>query len=202
MDLSLDEVRASSKLTYINLLRQSGRRSCITHNSNPFWLGVELASFDFNFALSGRIGARVVGKINAGSLKADDVTAEWADVNLGMRLDHIDLIFKVNGTVTVNLKLLGVRLADDAPTAHINELREKFVLAGIDHREGVNRDQDLVTIAMDPHRVVVVLILIDSWGELNIDVLADTGRDHTLLLIANFEEAGLRRQNMEALGRG
>ena len=63
-------------------------------------------------------------------------------------------------------------------------------------------DQDLVAITMDPHRVVVVLVLIDSRCELNVDVFADTGRDHTLLLIANFEEAGLGRQNMQALRCG
>ena len=66
----------------------------------------------------------------------------------------------------------------------------------------MDRDQNLVAVTMDPHRVVVVLVLVDSGRELNIDVLADACRDHTLLLIANFEEVGLRRQNMQALRRG
>ena len=49
-------------------------------------------------------------------------------------------------------------------------------------------DQDFVTITMDPHRVIVVLVFIDSGSELNIDVLGDTRRNHSLLLAVNPEQ--------------
>ena len=62
-------------------------------------------------------------------------------------------------------------------------------------------DQDLVTITMDPHRVIVVLVFIDSGCELNIDVLGDTRRNHSLLLVANLEVVGLRGQNVQSLRR-
>ena len=62
-------------------------------------------------------------------------------------------------------------------------------------------DQDFVTITMDPHRVIVVLVFIDSGSELNIDVLGDTRRNHSLLLVANLEVVGLRGQNVQSLRR-
>ena len=62
-------------------------------------------------------------------------------------------------------------------------------------------DQDFVTITMDPHRVIVVLVFIDSRCELNIDVLGDTRRNHSLLLVANLKVVGLRGQNVQSLRR-
>jgi len=54
---------------------------------------------------------------------------------------------------------------------------------------------------MDPHRVVVVLILIWGGGELDVDVLRDTGRNHALLLIFDLEVGCLWWQNVQSLWR-
>ena len=57
----------------------------------------------------------------------------------------------------------------------------------------MNWDQDFVTVTVDPHRIVVVLVLVNGRRELNVDVLTDSSRDHTFLLVADFKEAGLGR---------
>ncbi len=54
---------------------------------------------------------------------------------------------------------------------------------------------------MDPHRVVVVLILIGRGGELDVDVLGDTGRNHALLLIFDLKVGCLWWQNVQSLWR-
>ena len=114
-------------------------------------------------------------------------------MNFRVRLYHVDLILEVHRAVTLHLKLLSVGLADEAAAAHVDKLGEKLVHARIDDREGVDGNEDLVALAVDPHRVIVVLVLVDSWGELNIDVLGHASWDHSLLLVLDFEERGLRR---------
>ena len=123
-------------------------------------------------------------------------------MDLRVRLDHVDFVLEVNRAVTLDLKLLGVRLADFAGTAHIDEFWEELILARVDHGEGVYRDQDLVAVTVDSHRVIVVLVFIHGWSELNVDVLCDACRNHALLLVTNFEVLGLRWQNVEALWGG
>mmetsp|Transcript_1832 Transcript_1832/g.2648 ORF Transcript_1832/g.2648 Transcript_1832/m.2648 type:complete len:218 (-) Transcript_1832:151-804(-) len=122
-------------------------------------------------------------------------------MNLGVRLNYINLIFEVYRAVTFDLKLLGVGLADEALAAHVDELGEELVLGRVDHGKGMDRNQDLVSLAVDPHGVIVVLVFVDSRCELNINVLGDARGNHAFLLVANFEERGLRGQNMESLGR-
>lgn len=46
-----------------------------------------------------------------------------------MRFHHIDLVFKIDWAVTFNLKLLGVRLANQASFAHVDEFWKEFILA-------------------------------------------------------------------------
>ena len=65
----------------------------------------------------------------------------------------------------------------------------------------MNWDQDFVTVAVDPHRVIVILVFVGSWSELDVDVLGDTSWDHSLLLIANLEVARLRWQYVKSLWR-
>ena len=55
---------------------------------------------------------------------------------------------------------------------------------------------------MDSHRVIVVLVLIDSWRELNVNVLCNACRNHSLLLVTNLEVLGLRREDVKALWGG
>lgn len=65
----------------------------------------------------------------------------------------------------------------------------------------MNWDQDFVTVAVDPHRVIVILVFVGCWRELDVDVLGDTGWDHSLLLIANLEVVSLRWQYVKSLWR-
>ena len=134
-------------------------------------------------------------------MKALNIAGQRADMNLRMRLHNLDLVLKIDWAVTLDLKLLGVGLADEAAATHVYELREELVHAGVNDREGVDGNQDLVALTVDPHRVIVVLVLVDGGRELNIDVLGDTRRDHALLLVLDFEERGLGRQNMQPLRR-
>ena len=65
----------------------------------------------------------------------------------------------------------------------------------------MNWDQDFVTVAVDPHRVIVILVFVGCWRELDVDVLGDTSWDHSLLLIANLEVVRLRWQYVKSLWR-
>lgn len=122
-------------------------------------------------------------------------------MNLGMRLDDFDLVLEIHRAVTFYLKLLGVGLADHAASAHINKLGEKLILSRVDDWEGVDRDQDLVSVTVNPHRVVIVLVFVGGRRELNVDVFGYTGRDHAFLLVPYFEVARLRGQNVQPLWR-
>ena len=120
-------------------------------------------------------------------------------MNLGMRLDDFDLVLEIHRAVTFYLKLLGVGLADHAASAHINKLGEKLILSRVDDWEGVDRDQDLVSVTMNPHRVVIVLVFVGGRRELNVDVFSYTSWDHAFLLVPYFEVARLRGQNVQPL---
>ena len=60
-------------------------------------------------------------------------------------------------------------------------------------------NQDFVAVAVDSHRVVIVFVFIDCWRELDVNVLRDSCRNHTLLLVPDFEVAGLWRHDVESL---
>ena len=56
-------------------------------------------------------------------------------------------------------------------------------------------NQNFIPLTVDPNRVVVVsergkrlILILVRRRELNVNVLTDVGWDHTLLLVANFEE--------------
>ena len=49
---------------------------------------------------------------------------------------------------------------------------------------------------MDPHRVIVVLVLVDGGRELDVDVFRHASWDHSLLLVPDLEVVGLRWQNV------
>ena len=122
-------------------------------------------------------------------------------MNLGVRFDNFNLVLEIHWAVTFHLKLLGVRLADHATSSHVNKLGEKLILSRIDNWEGMDRDQNLVSVTVNPHRVVIVLVLVDCGRELNIDVFGYACRDHAFLLVPYFEVARLRGQNVQPLWR-
>ena len=66
----------------------------------------------------------------------------------------------------------------------------------------MDRDQDFVSLAVYPHRVVVVLVgLITCRRKLDVDVLGHTSRQHSLLVTLDLEVGRLRRQYVQALRR-
>ena len=65
----------------------------------------------------------------------------------------------------------------------------------------MNGHQELVVLAVDPNRVVVVRVLVGGWCELDVDVLGDTRGQHSFLVAADFEIGGLGRQDVETLRR-
>lgn len=50
-------------------------------------------------------------------------------MNLRVGFHDFDLVLKVNWAVTLHLKLLGVGLADEAASAHVDKLGEELVHA-------------------------------------------------------------------------
>ena len=57
-------------------------------------------------------------------------------------------------------------------------------------------DENLITFAVDSDTVIIVLVFVMSRGELNIDLLCNSSWNHTLLVVPNFEVAGLWGENM------
>lgn len=122
-------------------------------------------------------------------------------MDLWVRLQNLDLVLKVNWAVTFHLKLLVIRLTNRTSATHIDEIWKELVLLGVYNWKRMDRDQNLVSVAMDPHRVIIVLIFIGRGGELDVDVLGDAGRNHAFFLILYFEVASLWWQNMQSLRR-
>lgn len=63
----------------------------------------------------------------------------------------------------------------------------------------MDRYQNLITFTVDSNRVIIISILIWSRCELNIYVFSNTGRQHTFLIVSNFEIGRLRGQYVESL---
>lgn len=93
---------------------------------------------------------------------------------------------------------LCVGLPDPQVLAHIDKAGEDFILLGVDDRKGVDGDQDLISLTVNPYGVVEVLELVVG-SELNIDVLGYAARDHALLVVLYFEKWSLRGQDVETL---
>ena len=63
----------------------------------------------------------------------------------------------------------------------------------------MNWDQDLIAITVNSHRVVVILVFVDSGRELDVNLFCHASRNHPLLLVPDLEVARLRGQYVEAL---
>ena len=63
----------------------------------------------------------------------------------------------------------------------------------------MNWDQDLIAITVNSHRVVVILVFVDSGRELDVNLFCHASRNHPLLLVSDLEVARLRGQYVEAL---
>jgi hypothetical protein len=62
----------------------------------------------------------------------------------------------------------------------------------------MDRDGDFIAFAVDSNAVIMVVILL-SRRELNVDLLLCSRRDHALFLVLDLEQTGHRGQNMKAL---
>jgi len=73
----------------------------------------------------------------------------------------------------------------------------------VDHREGMHRDEDLVTFTVDADGVIVVLVaLVARRSELHVNVFGDARWYHSLFVVPNFKVGSLRRKHMKPLGCG
>jgi len=133
------------------------------------------------------------------------------DLDIRVRLYNLDVVTEVDWAVAVDrhaLELfkslqayLGVCFAHTQVLAHVDVGREEGVLLGIDNRERMDRNEDLVSFAVNSNRVVEVLLFI-VWSKLDVDVLGDTGGHHAFLVVLDFEVRRLRGQNVQPLWRG
>ena len=112
----------------IDLLGRACSRRSTADDSDFLRLRVKLCSADFYLAFGSRVSPGIVIEVDSSRLKAQNVTLKGANMNLRVRFGHFDLVLKVNRAVTLNLKLLGVGLADRAGTTHVDVFREKLVL--------------------------------------------------------------------------
>jgi len=112
----------------IDLLGRACSWRSTADDSDFLRLRVELCSPNFYLAFGSRVGPGIVIEVDSSRLKAQNVSLKGADMNLRVRFGHFDLVLKVNWAVTLNLKLLGVGLADRAGTAHVDVFGEKLVL--------------------------------------------------------------------------
>jgi len=111
---------------------------------------------------------------------------QGSHLDIWVSLHDLDVIAEVHRAVTLKLDDFCVGLSNFEVLAHVQVGREELILLGIDHWEGMDRDKDLVPIAMNSYSIVEVLILIVR-RELDIDVLTDTGGHHALLIIFNLK---------------
>ena len=132
-------------------------------------------------------------------MKTENVSNQRRNLNVRVRLCHFNHILKIYWAVTLYLKLLLVCLADLKAFAHLNEIWEQVIRLGVDYREGVDWDQDLVALTVDSDRVVVVSVVIQRWSELNVDLLGHASWDHSFLVVPDFEIVGLWWQDVETL---
>lgn len=70
--------------------------------------------------------------------------------------------------------------------AHIQVVRQELVLFSVYDWERMDRDEDLVPVAVYADGIVEILLLI-IWGELYVDVLSNTTGDHSFLVVLDLE---------------
>ena len=61
-------------------------------------------------------------------------------------------------------------------------------------------DKDFVILAVDADGIIVILIgLINSGGELHVDIIGNSNRQHSFFVLPDLEEWGLRKQSVQPL---
>lgn len=115
-----------------------------------------------------------------------------------MWFDIPDFEFKRHWAVTFNLYYFVIREANLAACSHVNLRRKQVVLFGVNHWKSMNGNQYLVSFTMDSDAVIEILEFVVR-SELDVDVLADTRWDHTLLVVLDLEEGGARWQDVQSL---
>jgi hypothetical protein len=181
--------------------RDTGLRRCTACNSNFLRRRVELSRSNLDLSLCSAVRLWSKYEVDRGDLQAKNITVEGRNRNVRVRLRHLNHVFEVHWAVTFDLKLLVVGIAYGQVRAHLDEFGEQVVNFRVDDWEGVDGDENFVALAVDPERVVVVLVLVDGRGELDVDFFGHARWDHALLVVADFEEARLRGQNVQPLRR-
>jgi hypothetical protein len=170
------------ELSYINSLWCS-----TTHYSDKLGFEVEFGGAYLELSVSCGKSTWCVSEADLGSLVAHDLTNDCADLNVRMRIDILNLIFKSDWAVTFNLHCFLVGEAYFAAGAHVKLAWKQAILTAIYHWIGMDWNQDLVTLAVDPDAIIEILELV-VWSKLHIDVLTDARGDHAFLVILDLEE--------------
>ena len=103
-------------------------RGGITYNPYDLVLRVKLTGPNFYHGLSCCECLWTVLEIYRGHLHPDNVALQWENIDLGVRLDHLDGVLKTDWAITFNLKLLVVSFADNASDSHVNKVWKKLWL--------------------------------------------------------------------------
>lgn len=122
-----------------------------SNDANGTGLRIEFRSSHCNLHLGCGVGLRVVLEINGCYLVANDIIHHRRYVNLWMGLGDFNSVFKACRTVTFDLELFCVGVADSAILSHIDDLGEELCSwsLGVNNGESVHGDQDLVALTMD-----------------------------------------------------
>ena len=108
-----------------------------------------------------------------------------------MWFNFLNRVLEIDWAVTFNVNVFHIGLAHFAATSHVDVLRNELIFFRVNYWISVNRNQYFITFAMDTNAVIEVLELI-AWGELHIDVFADTRWNHALFTILDLEESRCR----------
>ena len=163
-------------------------------------LKIKLGGSNFKNSLSRCKSCRIVAKSDFRDGVALDVAGNRRHLDVGMRLDLLNLIFEIDLAVTFDAHRFLVVLANFATLAHVQLFRNDLVFLGVDDWVGVDWNQNLVALAVDSYGIVKVLVLVVR-SELNVDVLADSRRDHPFFVVLYLKIWGLRWQNVQPLWR-
>lgn len=159
---------------------------CITNYPAQFRNHIEFTGAYLDFTLSCCICARCVSNFDLCLLIAEDVSSHGCDRDVRMCLHDFNIIVEVDWCIRLYSQILCIRLSYCQMLAHIQVVRQEFVFLGVYHWECMDRDENLVPVAVYADGIVEILLLIIR-GELYVDVLSNTAGDHAFLVVLDLE---------------
>ena len=178
------------------------QRCCTANDSNGERLAVKFCSPYLKLSFCCCESHRLVVKHELSGTKTLDISCMWGyELNFRMVFYNSYLVLKTNWAVTLYEKLLWVRIPKSLVSTQVDYLGELVAKLTIDYRKRVDGDEYLVAFTVNSDGVVVVLVgLVTSGGELNVNVLRHTCGQHSFFVVLDFEEWRLGRQDVQPLG--